>query len=98
MHLLEARGLVKRFGGVAAVGDVSFSVPPAQWLGIIGPNGAGKSTLFNLLGGQLLPSRGSISFAGTDITRMTPHSVSISASGDRSRSPASFEGSAWSIT
>lgn len=73
MHLLEARGLVKRFGGVAAVGDVSFSVPPAQWLGIIGPNGAGKSTLFNLLGGQLLPSRGSISFAGTDITRMTPH-------------------------
>lgn len=73
MHLLEARGLVKRFGGVAAVDKVSFSVPSAQWLGIIGPNGAGKSTLFNLLGGQLLPTEGSITFAGTDITKMTPH-------------------------
>lgn len=73
MQLLEASGLVKRFGGVAAVNDVSFVVPSGQWLGIIGPNGAGKSTLFNLLGGQLTPTLGSIRFGGTDITSMTPH-------------------------
>lgn len=73
MHLLEAGGLVKRFGGVAAVNNVSFMVPAGQWLGIIGPNGAGKSTLFNLLGGQLRPTLGVIRFAGTDITRTTPH-------------------------
>lgn len=72
MHLLEADGLVKRFGGVAAVNDVSFTVPAGQWLGIIGPNGAGKSTLFNLLGGQLRPTLGKIRFAGADITRSTP--------------------------
>lgn len=73
MHLLEASGLVKRFGGVAAVNDVTFSVPSGQWLGIIGPNGAGKSTLFNLLGGQLHPTEGSIRFADADITKLTPH-------------------------
>ena len=73
MHLLEASGLVKRFGGVAAVNNVTFSVPLGQWLGIIGPNGAGKSTLFNLLGGQLHPTEGSIRFADADITKLTPH-------------------------
>jgi len=73
VHLLEADGLVKRFGGVAAVNNVSFTVPAGQWLGIIGPNGAGKSTLFNLLGGQLRPTEGAIRFAGNDITRTTPH-------------------------
>ncbi len=73
MHLLEASGLVKRFGGVAAVDNVTFSVPSGQWLGIIGPNGAGKSTLFNLLGGQLHPTEGSIRFADADITKLTPH-------------------------
>lgn len=73
MQLLEASGLVKRFGGVAAVNNVTFSVPSGQWLGIIGPNGAGKSTLFNLLGGQLHPTEGSIRFAGADITKLAPH-------------------------
>jgi branched-chain amino acid transport system ATP-binding protein len=73
VHLLEASGLVKRFGGVAAVDNVTFSVPSGQWLGIIGPNGAGKSTLFNLLGGQLHPTEGSIRFADADITKLTPH-------------------------
>jgi len=73
VHLLEASGLVKRFGGVAAVNNVTFSVPSGQWLGIIGPNGAGKSTLFNLLGGQLHPTEGSIRFADADITKLTPH-------------------------
>jgi len=73
VDLLEARGLIKRFDGVAAVNDVSFGVPAGQWMGIIGPNGAGKSTLFNLLGGQLRPSNGVIKFGETDITSKTPH-------------------------
>lgn len=73
MQMLEVAGLVKRFGAVSAVNDVSFSVPAGQWLGIIGPNGAGKSTLFNLLGGQLRPSAGQIQLDGTDITNIPAH-------------------------
>jgi branched-chain amino acid transport system ATP-binding protein len=73
MDLLHAEGLGKKFGGLAAVSGVSFSVPVGQWLGVIGPNGAGKSTLFNMLGGQIQPTDGSIHLAGTDITSATPH-------------------------
>ncbi|CAB4365418.1 unannotated protein [freshwater metagenome] len=73
MNLLEAQNLTKRFGGLAAVNDVSFAVPVSQWLGIIGPNGAGKSTLFSLLGGQTRPTSGTIRLAGEDVTRATPH-------------------------
>jgi ABC-type branched-subunit amino acid transport system ATPase component len=68
--LLQANGLVKRFGGVVATDNVSLAVHPHQVIGIIGPNGAGKSTLIGLLGGGLMPSAGSISFDGQDITQM----------------------------
>ena len=73
MNLLQAERLGKNFGGLAAVSGVSFAVPVGQWLGVIGPNGAGKSTLFNLLGGQIQPTEGTIHLAGTDITSATPH-------------------------
>ncbi len=73
MNVLETEGLVKSFGGVTAVNDVSFAVPVGQWLGIIGPNGAGKTTLFNLLSGQLRPTSGHIRFDGADITGAPPH-------------------------
>lgn len=73
MPTLWTDKLGKDFGGVQAVREVSFQVETGEHLAIIGPNGAGKTTFFNLLGGQLLPSRGRVYFKGQDITHMAPH-------------------------
>jgi branched-chain amino acid transport system ATP-binding protein len=62
------QGLSKSFGGVQAVGDVSFVVAPGEMLALIGPNGAGKSTCFNMVGGQLPPDQGSVLLNGRPIT------------------------------
>jgi ABC-type branched-subunit amino acid transport system ATPase component/sugar phosphate permease len=62
---LEVRDVSKRFGGIAALHDVSFSVAPAEILGFIGPNGAGKTTLFNVICG-LLPDDGGTIVLRTD--------------------------------
>ncbi len=64
--LLVADGLVRRFGGLAAVGGVSLALERGCLHAVIGPNGAGKSTLVNLLSGELAPSAGSIHIAGHD--------------------------------
>jgi branched-chain amino acid transport system ATP-binding protein len=66
--LLEVRALSKRFGGVQAVGELSFTVSEGEILALIGPNGAGKSTVFNLINGVLRPDSGNVFFAGADIT------------------------------
>jgi branched-chain amino acid transport system ATP-binding protein len=66
--LLEVQGLTRRFGGLTAVSDVSFSVEAGEIFGIIGPNGAGKTTLFNVIAGHYRPSAGSVRFAGHDIS------------------------------
>ncbi|MEM4573138.1 MAG: ABC transporter ATP-binding protein [Candidatus Caldarchaeum sp.] len=68
MPLLKAENLVKRFGGITAVDNVSMSVEKNEILGIIGPNGAGKTTLFSLLSGTEKPDSGKIYFNGEDIT------------------------------
>lgn len=73
--MLEVKGLMKRFGGIVAIDDVSFSTSAHEILGIIGPNGAGKSTLFNLATGTIRPTSGRISFAGLDITGKRPDQV-----------------------
>ncbi|MCC7099454.1 MAG: ATP-binding cassette domain-containing protein [Rubrivivax sp.] len=65
--LLEASGLVKRYGGVTATDDVSLTVARGEVLGIIGPNGAGKSTLLGLLGGAIAADAGRIRYEGADI-------------------------------
>ena len=68
--LLDARRLVKRFGGLAATDQVSLTVQPGEIHGLIGPNGAGKSTLIHLLAGSLKPDAGSLWLDGIDISRM----------------------------
>ena len=67
-ELLAVRGLTRRFGGLLAVNDVSFSLHAGEILGLIGPNGAGKSTTFNLITGALRPTTGRVAFCGEDIT------------------------------
>ncbi|HVV61453.1 MAG TPA: ABC transporter ATP-binding protein [Pseudolabrys sp.] len=73
--LLEATNLNKKFGGVHAVGDLSFTVNQGEILGLIGPNGAGKSTVFNLINGVITPDTGKIEFDGADITGLPPYTV-----------------------
>jgi branched-chain amino acid transport system ATP-binding protein len=70
--VLETRGLTRRFGGLVAVGDVSFSVEHGSVLGVIGPNGAGKSTLINLITGHVAPTRGTVLIDGRDLTGRRP--------------------------
>ncbi|HZD06051.1 MAG TPA: heme ABC exporter ATP-binding protein CcmA [Longimicrobiales bacterium] len=62
--LLEARGLVRTFGAVTAVDDVSFGLAPGEFLTVFGPNGAGKSTLLRMLGGGLKPTSGQVLIGG----------------------------------
>jgi len=71
--LLTLVSLSRAFGGVYAVRDVNVAVQERELRGIIGPNGAGKSTLFNLIGGQLQPSRGSIELDGARVDRLPVH-------------------------
>jgi branched-chain amino acid transport system ATP-binding protein len=71
--VLEARDVVVRYGGVAAVNHVSFDLHPGQILGLIGPNGAGKSSLLAAIGGQLRAQGGSILLGGRDVTRAAPY-------------------------
>ncbi len=73
--LLEVRGVSKRFGGLLAVSDVSFSLAEGEILGLIGPNGAGKTTLFNVVNGVYKADGGTISFVGKDITGSSPDKV-----------------------
>jgi branched-chain amino acid transport system ATP-binding protein len=70
--LLSVAGLVKEFGGVRAVDNVSFDVMPGRIHTLIGPNGAGKTTLFDLVAGVIAPTSGTVMFAGADVTRLPP--------------------------
>ncbi len=69
LPILEARGLSKHYGGLAANSDVNFAVGVGELRGIIGPNGAGKTTFFKMLTGEVTPSQGQIFFRGSEITR-----------------------------
>ncbi|MCY1169681.1 MAG: ABC transporter ATP-binding protein [Pseudomonadota bacterium] len=74
--LLSAKNLTKRFGGLAAVNDVSIDLLRNHIHAVIGPNGAGKSTLTNLLSGDLPPSSGSVTLGKLDVTGWTPEKIS----------------------
>jgi branched-chain amino acid transport system ATP-binding protein len=74
--VLRIDNLVKRFGGLAAVDDLTLSLPGGRLHAIIGPNGAGKTTFFNLVSGLLAPDAGRVLFLGRDITGLRPHQIS----------------------
>ena len=73
--VLSAYKLVKSFGGVKAVDDVSFEVAPGKLLAMIGPNGAGKTTCFNILNGQLNPDSGSVKLQDKELVGLTPREI-----------------------
>jgi len=75
MALFEARGLHKRFGGHVVLENVSLAFEEGKLSGIMGPNGAGKTTCFNVLTGRYKPDRGSVVFAGHDITGLSPRRI-----------------------
>lgn len=73
--ILEAKALNRRFGGLVAVNNVSFTVNKNEIFGLIGPNGAGKTTLFNLITGLLPPSSGQLLYQGEEIAKLRPHKI-----------------------
>jgi branched-chain amino acid transport system ATP-binding protein len=75
MALFEARQLHKRFGDQVVLQDLSLSFEEGKLSGIMGPNGAGKTTCFNVLTGRHAPDRGTVTFAGEDITRVAAHEI-----------------------
>src|SRR3974377_2635280 len=72
---LVIRNLSKRFGGLRAVQDLSFSVRDGDTGALIGPNGAGKTTSFNLITGYYRPDTGSISAFGRELVGLRPHEI-----------------------
>jgi len=72
---LQVDGLSKKFGGINALNDVTFSMSKGELLGIVGPNGSGKTTLLSIIQGLVLPHSGSVRFAKHDITALPSHHV-----------------------
>jgi branched-chain amino acid transport system ATP-binding protein len=70
--VIDARRLVKRFGGMTAVAGISLVLQQGEMIGLIGPNGAGKTTLFNLIAGSLRPSSGEIWISGREVSQDRP--------------------------
>jgi branched-chain amino acid transport system ATP-binding protein len=73
--VLEARGIVKRFGGLLAVSEASLEAQAGRITALIGPNGAGKTTLFAIIAGFLRPDAGSVRFDGQQVTGTAPHRI-----------------------
>lgn len=73
--LLDVNAVSRRFGGLLALKDVSFSIDQQEIVGLIGPNGAGKTTCFNVVSGVMSPSAGTIRFKGRDIVGRKPSEI-----------------------
>ena len=89
--VLEARGVVKEFGGLRAVAGVDLTLRRGELRCLIGPNGAGKSTLFKLLAGVLRPTAGTIRFKGLDLSRLEPHEVARAGIGIKFQVPRVYD-------
>ncbi len=77
MHGLAVHGVSVRFGGLSALEDVSFEVPPASIVGVIGPNGAGKTTLFNVISGFVRPTDGTLTWEGAPLRPVADRLVKV---------------------
>ena len=75
MALLEVNRLTRRFGGLSAVSELTFSLEEGEIRGLIGPNGAGKTTTFNVICGFYAPTSGSVIYQGRDISGMKPSAI-----------------------
>jgi branched-chain amino acid transport system ATP-binding protein len=75
MALLEVQDLAVSYGGIQAVRGISFTVDEGEVVTLIGANGAGKTTTLRAISGLCRPQRGSVRFAGQDITRWQPHRI-----------------------
>ena len=73
--MLKINNLKKSFGGIVATDNVNLELEIQTIIGIIGPNGEGKTTLFNLIAGNIAPSKGSIFLDGEDVTGLKPHEL-----------------------
>jgi branched-chain amino acid transport system ATP-binding protein len=89
---LSAKSLVKRFGGVAAVDDVTIEIGRGEIVGLIGPNGAGKTTLFDLIAGELKPTSGRIWLDGASVESAPPDSRLTHGLGRTFQIPRPFPG------
>jgi branched-chain amino acid transport system ATP-binding protein len=89
--LLEAKGVSKAFGSFFAVRQANLTVAEGEIIGLIGPNGAGKSTFFNCLAGDAVPTSGTVSFDGADLTRASPDLHARAGIGRTFQVPATFE-------
>jgi branched-chain amino acid transport system ATP-binding protein len=73
--ILVARSITKRFGGLVAVNSIDFTIAEKAIVSLIGPNGAGKTTFFNMIAGLYVPTSGSITFLGNNVTGRKPHKI-----------------------
>ncbi|MFN2466191.1 MAG: ATP-binding cassette domain-containing protein [Candidatus Dormibacteria bacterium] len=89
---LEARGISKHFGALAAVDGVDLSVRTGSVHAVIGPNGAGKSTLFSLISGQNRPDGGTVTFEGDDVTGAAPNRLAHAGIGRAFQTTSIFPG------
>lgn len=92
MPMLEATGISKAFGGLAAVSKVDISVNEGEILGLIGPNGAGKTTLFNLISGAIQMDSGTAVFEGKRISGMKPYQICRLGIGRSFQAAKNFDG------
>ena len=90
-YLMEARGVVKKFGGLTAVNQVSLHVNAGEICSLIGPTGAGKTTLFNLISGVLRPSSGEVFFKENIMARERPENYAASGMGRTFQNLALFK-------
>ena len=91
MAILELTEVEKRFGGLPAVSDVTFTVDEGEIVALVGPNGAGKTTLLKAIGGMHPPSGGTIMFDGADLTGTRPHRARHAGVAMVLQTPRTFE-------